>query len=352
MKYLRVRCGAENLKAAVLYGVRDLRVEEKCISEVADDEVLIRVKATGICGTDVHIYLGEWKTGLPIILGHEFSGVIADVGRNVEGLDVSDRVVAEPNIICGSCHFCRMSERNYFCENLEAVGVTTDGAFAEYVKIKARNVYKIPHEISFEEAALIEPLACCIRGVDRAGIKVGDTVAIIGAGPIGLILLQLARMAGASMVMQTDMENTRLSLARKFGADYTINVKNEDPVEAIKKLTDGYGVDVAIEAVGKPDTITQAMKVTRRGGRMTIFGVSPQNAVWKVKPFDLYDKELTITTSYRSPFTFQRAVKIASSGRVKLKPLISHVFHLDEIESAFEVAEKRLGGAVKVLVKP
>jgi len=340
------------MKAAVLYGVKDLRVEDECVPEIADDEVLIKVKATGICGTDVHIYLGEWETDLPIILGHEFSGVIADVGQDVEGFNVSDRVVAEPNIVCGSCYFCRMSEKNYFCENLEATGVTINGAFAEYVKIKARNVYKIPHKISFEEAALIEPLACCIRGIDRTGIKVGDTVAIIGAGPIGLILLQLARIAGASIVIQTDMEKTRLSLARKLGADYTINVKNEDPVEAINKLTDGYGVDVAIEAVGKPDAITQAMKVTRRGGRINIFGVSPQNAVWKVKPFNLYNKELTITTSYRSPFTFQRAVKIASSGRIKLKPLISHIFNLDEIEKAFEVAEKRLEGAIKVLVKP
>ncbi|RLG95535.1 alcohol dehydrogenase [Candidatus Bathyarchaeota archaeon] len=340
------------MKAAVLYGVRDLRLEDVPKPEISDNEVLIRVNACGICGTDIHIYRGEWKTNTPIILGHEFSGVIADVGREVKGLNVGDPVVAEPNIPCGSCYFCRMSERNYFCENLEATGVTVNGAFAEYVKVVASNVYRLPKAYNLDEAALIEPLACCVRGIDQAKIKVGDTVAIIGAGPVGLILLQLALQSGASMVIQTDMEDSRLSLAKDLGADHTINVTKEDPVESIKELTGGYGVDVAIEAVGKPEAITQAMRATRRGGRLVIFGVSPEDAVWKVRPFELYDKELTIKTSYRSPYTFQRAVKIAVSGLVRLKPLISHVFKLDEIHGAFEVAEKRLEGAVKVLVKP
>jgi len=340
------------MKAAVLYGVRDLRLEDVPKPEISDNEVLIRVNASGICGTDIHIYRGEWKTNTPIILGHEFSGVIADVGREVKGLNIGDPVVAEPNIPCGSCYFCRMSERNYFCENLEATGVTVNGAFAEYVKIVASNVYRLPKRYNLDEAALIEPLACCVRGIDQAEIKAGDTVAIIGAGPVGLILLQLALQSGASMVIQTDMEDSRLSLAKELGADHTINVTKEDPIESIKELTDGYGVDVAIEAVGKPEAITQAMRATRRGGKLVIFGVSPEDAVWKVRPFELYDKELTIKTSYRSPYTFQRAVKIAVSGRVRLKPLISHVFKLDDIHRAFEVAEKRLEGAVKVLVKP
>ncbi|RJS86809.1 alcohol dehydrogenase [Candidatus Bathyarchaeota archaeon] len=340
------------MRAAVLYNIRDLRLEDVSTPEFSTDEVLIKVNATGVCGTDIHIYRGEWKTSMPIILGHEFSGVIVETGRDVKNLKIGDPVVAEPNILCGSCYFCRMSERNYFCENLKATGVTINGAFAEYVKTKAENVYKVTEGFNLDEAALIEPLACCVRGIDQAKVRTGDTVAIVGAGPIGLILLQLVKLAGASMVIQTDMEDARLKLARDLGADHTINVAEEDPVEAIKRLTGGYGVDVAIEAVGSPKAITQAMKATRRGGRLNIFGVSPEDAVWEVKPFELYEKELTITTSYRSPFTFQRAVKIALSGKVKLKPLISHIFRLEEIHRAFEVAEKRLEGAVKVLVKP
>ena len=340
------------MRAAVLYNIRDLRLEDVSTPEFSTDEVLIKVNATGVCGTDIHIYRGEWKTSMPIILGHEFSGVIVETGRDVKNLKIGDPVVAEPNILCGSCYFCRMSERNYFCENLKATGVTINGAFAEYVKTKAENVYKVTEGFNLDEAALIEPLACCVRGIDQAKVRTGDTVAIVGAGPIGLILLQLVKLAGASMVIQTDMEDARLKMARDLGADHTINVAEEDPVEAIKRLTGGYGVDVAIEAVGSPKAITQAMKATRRGGRLNIFGVSPEDAVWEVKPFELYEKELTITTSYRSPFTFQRAVKIALSGKVKLKPLISHIFRLEEIHRAFEVAEKRLEGAVKVLVKP
>ncbi|MCD6465796.1 zinc-dependent alcohol dehydrogenase family protein [Candidatus Bathyarchaeota archaeon] len=340
------------MRAAVLYGFRDIRIEDVPTPKFSPDEVLIKVKAAGICGTDIHIYKGEWKTNTPIILGHEFSGVVAETGHDVRNLEIRAPVVAEPNMICGSCYFCRMSERNYFCENLKAIGVSVDGAFAEYVKIKAENVYEITEDLNFDEAALIEPLACCVRGIDQAKIRAGDTVAIIGAGPIGLILLQLAKLAGASIVIQTDMNDARLKLASDLGADYTINIREEDPVKAIKSLTKGYGVDVAIEAVGSPEAITQAMKVTRRGGRLNIFGVSPQDAVWEVKPFELYDKELTITTSYRSPFTFQRAVKIALSGKVKLKPLISHIFKLEDIHRAFEVADKKLEGAIKVLVKP
>jgi len=340
------------MRAAVFYGVGDIRVRSDVKEpEILKDEVLINVKAAGICGTDLHIYRGEWEVPTPIILGHEFSGVVADVEGEIEGLGLGDHVVAEPNITCGRCWYCRMSERNYFCENLKATGVTVDGAFADYVKVPVRNVYKIPDELPFDEAALIEPLACCIRGIDRAGIRVGDRVAIVGAGPIGLILLQLARSAGASMVIQTDLRDERLEMAESLGADYTININREDPVEAVKELTGGYGVDVAIEAVGKPEAITQAMRLLRRGGRLNIFGVSPQDAVWSVKPFELYEMEMTITTSYRSPFTFQRAVEMASSGKLRLGKLITHRFRLEEIVEAFRVAGGAVGGAVKVVIE-
>lgn len=340
------------MRAAVLHGVRDIRLEEVPKPTISDDEVLIRVAATGVCGTDIHFYRGEWKVTLPLVPGHEFSGTIAELDDQMVGFEIGDRVVAEPNMVCGSCRYCRMSDRNFFCERLTAVGVDVDGAFAEYVKTKKENVYKFPENLSFEEAALIEPLACCIRGLDNVAVKPGEDVAIVGAGPIGLLLLQLVRMAGASTVIQTDLEEERLHLAKELGADHTVDIREHDPVKTIMGLTGGYGVDAAIEAVGSPEAITQAMAATRRGGRLNIFGVSPQNAVWNVKPFDLYSKELTITTSYRSPLTFQRAVKLAGSGKLNLPSLISHVFPLNEISQVFEILDKKLKKTVKVIIKP
>ncbi len=340
------------MKAGVLHGIRDIRLEEVAKPTVSRNEVLIRVAAAGVCGTDIHFYRGEWDVAAPLVPGHEFSGTIAELGDQVEGFEIGDQVVAEPNMVCGSCHFCRMSDRNFFCEGLKAVGVDVDGAFAEYVKTKKENVHKFPENLTFEEAALIEPVACCIRGLDNAAIKTGDIVAIVGAGPIGLLLLQLVKMSGALIVIQTDLKEERLNLAKKLGADHIVNIREGDPLRTIRDLTSGYGVDVAIEAVGNPTAITQAMSATRRGGKLNIFGVSPQDAVWNVKPFDLYSKELTITASYRSPFTFPRAIKLASSGNLKLSPLISHVFSLDEIGRAFEILDKKLEKVLKVIVKP
>ncbi|MGQ9514185.1 MAG: zinc-dependent alcohol dehydrogenase family protein [Thermoproteota archaeon] len=339
------------MKAAVLHGIRDLRVEDVAEPSISEDEVLIKVMATGICGTDIHFFKGEWAVPTPLIPGHEFSGVISKVGKGVRCMDKGWHVVAEPNIICGSCYFCKLSEKNFFCTNLKATGVDTDGAFAEFVKVPASNIYRIPDELSFEEAALIEPVACCIRGMDQTGIKLGDFVGIVGSGPIGLILMQLAKMNGARSVLISDISGDRLEKARSLGADYIVNTMDEDLMKLVKDLTGGIGVDVAIEAVGKSDTILQAINIARRGGRVNIFGVTPQDAVLKVKPFDLYTKELTITTSYRSPFTFQRAVDLVSSGRLSLKPLITHVLPLDDIVRAFEMVEGRKEGVIKAIVR-
>jgi len=340
------------MKAAVLHGIRDIRVEDVPKPIPERGEVLIAVRATGICGTDIHFYKGEWSVPIPLIPGHEFSGVIAEVGKDVRGMEEGWHVVAEPNIPCGSCYFCRLSEKNFFCLNLRATGVDTNGAFAQFVKIPASNIYRIPSHLEFEVAAMIEPVACCVRGMDQAGIRLGDFVAIVGAGPIGLILMQLAKMNGARSVLVSDISADRLEMAKSLGADHIVNTSEEDLTRAVGDLTGDIGVDVAIEAVGKPETISQAIGIARRGGRVNIFGVSPQDAVLSVKPFDLYAKELTITTSYRSPFTFQRAVDLVSSGKLVLKPLITHVLPLEKIVSAFGIVERRESGVMKAMVKP
>jgi len=324
------------MRAAVLYNIRDIRLSEVPKPSLGSDEVLVKVKACGICGTDVHFYKGEWKVKMPLIPGHEFSGIIEDVGENVKNIKPGDHIVAEPNITCGKCYYCRMSERNFFCTELKALGVDINGAYAEYVKVPSRNVYKIPEELSFEEAAMIEPLACCIRGLDNVGIKVGERVAIVGTGPIGLLMIQLVKMWGASKVYAIDLLDERLRIAEKVGADIVINPLVGDPREIIMRDTNEIGVDVSIEAVGSVRAIETAFNLVRRGGRLLIFGVAPQNAVWNVKPFELYDKELKIVASYRSPFTFERAVELASTGRLDFKSIISHIIPLDSVPEIFE----------------
>lgn len=340
------------MKAVALFGVGDIRVIEKEVPKISENEVLIRVGACGICGTDIHFFKGEWKVNTPLVLGHEFSGIVEKVGSNVKTVKVGDHVVAEPNIPCGKCKYCKMSERNFFCENLQATGVTVDGAFAEYVKVPEQNVYKIPEDLPLEEAALIEPLACIVRGLDNVKISVGSTVAIVGAGPIGLLMTQVVNFYGASKTFVVDIIEERLELAKKLGASYVINSKLQNPEEFVLSKTDGIGVDVAIECVGSSSAIDTAFKLTRRGGKLLIFGVAPENDVWHVKPFELYDKEISIFTSYRSPYTFQRAVEIASSGKIKLRPIISHIYKLEEAPKAFNDIVSKKKGIIKVILKP
>lgn len=340
------------MKAASLFGVGDLRIVEKNVPEISEDEVLIQVGACGICGTDIHFFKGEWKVNTPLVLGHEFSGIVVQTGSRVTTVRSGDRVVAEPNIVCGKCKYCRMSERNFFCENLQAIGVTVDGAFAEYVKAPERNVYRIPSWITLEEAALIEPLACIIRGLDNVKIPVASSVAVVGTGPIGLLMIQMVKHYGAAKIIALDVVEERLRLAEELGATRVINPGKEDPEKAVFEETGGIGADVSIECVGSSSAIDEAFKIARRGGRLLIFGVAPEHDVWQVKPFEIYDKELSIFASYRSPYAFQRAVNIASSGRLKLKPIISHIHRLDETAEVFNGLANRRKQAIKVLIKP
>jgi len=345
-------CVESAMKAACLFGEGDLRLIEKDVPKISEDEVLIKVGACGVCGTDLHFYKGEWKVNPPIVLGHEFSGTVIQTGSRVNTVRTGDRVVAEPNILCGKCKYCRMSERNFFCENIQAIGVTVDGAFAEYVKAPERNVYRVPSGMTLEEAALIEPLACVIRGLDNVKIPVASNVAIVGAGPIGLLMIQMVKHYGAASIIALDLVEERLRLAEELGATRVVNIGKEDPEKAVLEATEGVGADVSIECVGSSSAVEEAFRLTRRGGRLLIFGVAPENDVWHVKPFEIYDKEISIFASYRSPYTFQRAVNIASSGRLKLKPLITHIHGLDEIVEVFNGLASRRKRAIKVLIKP
>ena len=340
------------MKAAVLHAVGDIRFEDVPPPEIGNDEVLLRVRACGVCGTDVHFFHGEWAVNMPLIPGHEYSGEIAEVGRDIDTVSVGDRVSIDPNVVCGVCKNCRRTERSHLCSNIRAIGVDVNGGFAEYLKAPEEVVYQLPDGVDFEVGAMTEPVGCAIRGFDNTKTTLGDTVAIIGAGPMGLILTQMARLQGAAQVIVIEIIPERREMAEKLGAGRTINPLEEDVKKAVEDETDGNGPEVVFEAVGSARTIELALNLAGRGSRVNLFGVAPQTDVIKVKPFMLYDKELEISASYRDPFTFDRAIQLLSNDRIHVKPLITHRYPLSEIREAFEVFETRKNEAIKIMITP
>ena len=301
------------MKAAVYYNHKDIRMEELEKPEIGSDEVLIRVKTCGICGSDLHLLEGKWTVeDERVIMGHEFSGVVEETGDDVGDLEIGARVVADPNITCGSCYYCRLDTKNYYCTNRKVIGWAgwLNGGFSEFVKAPRKVVYLLPDTVSFEEAAMVEPIACGLRGVDNTGIKSGDMVVILGAGSMGLLLLQLVLMAGASRVLVTDVQEIRLKRAAEIGADLTVNSGKKDVERAVLDATDGIGADVVIEAAGTTETASQALRLIRRGVKVCLFGVVPPEESINIKPFDLYYKEAVLVSSFCNPFTFQRAIDL------------------------------------------
>ncbi|KYD21202.1 zinc-dependent alcohol dehydrogenase family protein [Caldibacillus debilis] len=331
------------MKAAVFYGTEDIRVEEKEMEPLGENELLLKVKACGICGTDIHILKGEKGSASvtpPVILGHEFSGEVVKVGSKVTQFSVGDRVSVDPNIYCGECSFCK-SGKPQLCEQLTALGINIDGGFAEYCKVPAANAMKFPSHIPFEAAALAEPLSCCIHGIDLAEISTGQKVAIIGGGAIGLIMTQLAVFNGASYVLLSEPIKKRRDLALQLGADKVI-----DPT---KEMIGTAEFDTVIECAGNKNAIETALKIVKRGGTVLFFSVPSPNEQIMINPYEIYQKELTIKGSFINPSTFGRAMDLIIHNKIKLEPLISHTFGVDDIKAAFETQPNP--NAVKVLIR-
>lgn len=326
-----------------------LTLGDRDIPKVKPDEILIKVIACGICGTDVHVFKGINRGKPNVIRGHEFVGEIVEVGSNVKDLKVKDTVVVDPNIPCMNCYQCR-NGRIHLCRNLTAIGVDLDGGFAEYCALPSKQAYKFPDNIEPIVGALAEPLACALHGVDRIGIREGEDVLIIGGGALGLILTQLVVNGGAGKVFVSEPYREKRDLALGFGASRVIDPVNEDLLEVIKKETDGKGVDVVIEAVGSGKTILQAINAVGDGGRVLFFGVAPEDAKIDISPFEVYRRELTLLGSFVNPFTMERAVSLISSRRINLYPLISDIIPLQDIKNGVDIAST--GKAIRVLVRP
>jgi 2-desacetyl-2-hydroxyethyl bacteriochlorophyllide A dehydrogenase len=323
------------------------------VPEVRDTDILIKVRAGSLCGSDVHIY--EWTAGydwmpLPLTIGHEFSGEVVKVGAKVAAAAVGDRVTAMPMMPCSRCSFCQVGKGESCLQKL-TLGLRTDGVFAEYVRLTAgATLFKLPENLSFEAAALCEPLCVALKAIDLSGIKPGETAAVLGPGPIGLLTLQLLNAAGASLVVMagTTADRRRLEIARSLGADVIIEVDGEDPVQKAMKLT-GAGFDFVFEASGNPRSVPQALDMVKPGGKVILIGI--HSGLARFNPTELVRGKKSIIGAYGyEPETWHRALALLSSRRVKAEEMITHRVPLAEARKGFELAAKR--EAAKVLFIP
>jgi 2-desacetyl-2-hydroxyethyl bacteriochlorophyllide A dehydrogenase len=310
-------------------------------------EVLIRVAAAGLCGTDLHIYHGDYEAEYPVIPGHEFAGTVAARGEGVEDLAVGERVAADPNLFCHRCICCRREMHNQ-CLNLRAIGVTTDGAFAEYVLVPRDAVYPIG-DLPFEQAAFIEPLSCVVYAMQRARPSPGDRVLLFGAGPMGCLLTQMLRHSGAAQLVVVDRVPGRLALATELGASATV-LAGEDQDERLRRLSPA-GYDFVIDATGVPAVVEHAFAYLCPRATMFIFGVCPNDARVSIEPYQVFRNDWQIIGSFALCYTFQESIRLLQNGVVRIAPLISHRLPLSEAGSAFTSLQGD-PGRLKVLIEP
>jgi len=316
------------MMAAVLYGKEDLRIEAVPVPDVERGDVLVRVKTALTCGTDVKVFRRGYHARMivpPALFGHEMAGDIVSAGKDVRGFYPGQRVVAANSAPCGKCYYCRRDNEN-LCEDL----LFNNGAYAEYIRIPARiverNLYEIPAHVSYQDAALIEPLACVLRGLDATAIRRGDTVAVIGLGPIGLMFVRLAKVYGAR-VIAIGRRKSQLDRAERIGADEMLrSVDGVDVVKQVKDLTEGRGVDVAIEAVGIPEVWETALRLLRRGGTVNFFGGCPNDSGITLDTSLMHYSEITCTASFHhTPRHIRKALEIISRGDITSADFVNNV---------------------------
>ena len=339
------------MKAAVFYGKHDLRIENIEMPKAKNGEVVIKVMACGICGTDIHIYEGDEgaaKTPRGTVLGHEFSGIVTELGEGMTEIKVGDRVCIDPNKLCGSCYYCR-NAIGHFCENMIGIGTTVNGGFEEYCAVPQSQVYKIADTTSFEEAAMAEPVSCCIHGIELCDIKTDDTVVVIGCGMIGLIMLQLSKISGAARLIAVEPEKEKRILAESVGAQLCINPFEED-VKAVLKKNGIERVTKVIECVGRPETMKQALELAGKKATVMFFGLTAPDETVDIKPFDIFKKEIEIKASYINPYTQQKATELIDSRRIDVGTMVCEVAELGRLPEI--LADSALRRKGKIIIRP
>lgn len=339
------------MKSAVFYGKHDLRVEDVEIPAVGPFDVLIEVKACGVCGTDVHIFEGDKGAAQvtpPTILGHEFAGIVKQTGERVTACKVGDRVCIDPNCYCGTCDPCRRGLVHY-CEHMIGYGTTVNGGFAEYCAVNERQVYVLGENTSFEQGAMAEPVACCLHGIDMCNIKPGSQVLVIGGGMIGLIMLQLARLAGASRTALLEPVESKRQMGKQLGADICIDPSRENVEERLKEAGMDW-IQTVIECVGRPSTIEQAIQLAGNKAVVMMFGLTKPDETINVRPFEIFQKELELKSSYINPCTQKRALELIDAGRLDVSSMVCPVCGLDALKDILGNPQVRSMG--KFIISP
>jgi D-arabinitol dehydrogenase (NADP+) len=329
------------MKAIKITQPNQIEMANLPIPEPTDQHMLIEVMASGICGTDIHIFRGEYIGTYPVIPGHEFSGLVKQVGSKVTRFKPGDRVAVEPNISCDNCANC-LNNRQNFCLNWQATGVTLPGGMAQYITVPEKAAFDIG-DLPFEQGAFVEPLSCVLHGVERLGAEMADEVAIIGAGPIGSLLLQAIRLRGASRVTMADKNPVRLEAAHALGADHIV-------ADLADLKRDYY--DVVIDATGAIPVINRTLDFVRHGGKVLLFGVPPSGQPLNIEAFTIFRKGLTILSSFTSVRNSLQAINLLTTGRIQVAGLISHRLPLEEFAHGIELIERGAENVKKVMILP
>jgi 2-desacetyl-2-hydroxyethyl bacteriochlorophyllide A dehydrogenase len=334
------------MKAAVYEAPYRVGVHDVARPEPGPDDVVVRVRACGICGTDQHIFQGDFFPSYPLIGGHEIAGEVEAVGAEVDTVEPGMRVAVDPSVFCGHCFFCQRQQGNH-CLNWNAIGVTRNGGFAEHVIAPKSNVYAIG-DMSYEQAAFIEPISCVVYGLQRLKIPIGANALIYGMGPIGLLMLQLVRHSGATTVVGVDLKEEKLRLARTLGAHEVVlaGPRADDDLREISPL----GFDVVIDCTGVPSVIEHTFTNARDEGKVLFFGVAPTEATIQIRPYDVYKKDLEILGTFALRYTFHQAIGLMRGGAVRVEPLLSQGLPIESFAEALRLAGS--GDALKVQIQP
>jgi 2-desacetyl-2-hydroxyethyl bacteriochlorophyllide A dehydrogenase len=329
------------MKAVVIKEPEVAVIKEIDIPEPADNEVQIKVMASGICGTDIHILNGEYLGNYPVVPGHEFSGIVTKIGQSVSRFQVGDHVAVEPNIVCNNCFQC-LSNRQNFCENWSAIGVTRIGGMAEYTTVPETNVFHIG-KMPFQHGALVEPLSCVLHGLGKLSIEQGDKVVILGAGPIGKLLLQTVRLHGASQVTIVDKNRQRADAAKNVGADKVLYAVEELPRDLF---------DVVIDATGVIDVMNISIDFARPGGKVLLFGVPPRDGILNLKAFPIFEKGLTVLSSFTSLRNTYQAIALLNRGLINVEAVITHRLPIGKFLEGVKLIVEGADGVGKVQILP